>query len=96
MNKNGTIMIQDSAQLPRAVAWLRVGGTYQIRTNCALFQLAVVKSKRDGAVEIEYYGASHDKRLYRPSTPLYKALAPVRQRTTLPIVKILSAREVTG
>ena len=94
MKANGTVTLQKSVNAPRNVMWLRIGGIYQIQTQRAIFERAKVLSRKNGNVELEYYGTPPGKHLRRPDTPLFKSLRPVRQTTRLPIAQILRASEV--
>ena len=94
MEANGTVTLQESANAPRSVAWLRIGGIYQIQTQRESFVRAKILHRENGEVKVEYYGAPPGKHVRRPDTPLFKCLRPVRQIAYLPIIKILSAREV--
>ncbi len=94
MEANGTVTLQESVNAPRDVAWLRIGGIYQIRTQREIFAMAKVLRRKNGNVELEYYGTPPGRYMRRPNTPLCKSLRPVRQTTCLPIAKILKAQEV--
>ncbi len=94
MEANGTVTLQESVNAPRNVAWLRIGGIYQIRTQREIFAMAKVLCRKNGDVKLEYYGAPPGRHMRRPDTPLFKSLRPVRQTVCLPIVKILKAQEV--
>jgi len=94
MKANGKITLRVTTNETRNVAWLRIGGVYQIRTQRESFDRAKVLRRKSGNVEIEYFGAPPGKHMRRPSTPLFKCLHPVRQTMRLPIAKILKAREV--
>ena len=78
----------------KKVAWLRIGGVYQIRTQREIFARAKVLQRKSGEIKVEYYGAPLNKYLRRPDTPLFKCLRPVRQTTRLAITKIIIAQEV--
>ncbi len=92
MNKQ--VQFQEPGRTPKKVVWLIIGKTYQIRTGRAIFAMAKVVAKKNGSVDVEYSGTSHAKHLHRPSTPLFKSLQPVRQRTRVPINEIYAAQEV--
>ena len=96
MNGIGTVVFKESAHQRRSVAWLRIGGVFQIRTRGESFARAKILSRENGEVKIEFFGAPTAKYLRQPTTPLLKALRPVRQTKNLPIIQILSAREVVG
>lgn len=94
MEANGAVTLQESVRTPKSVAWLRIGGVYQILTQRASFERAKILQRKNGTVEVEYYGVPPGRHMRRRDTPLFKCLRPVRQTTRLPIITILKAREV--